>query len=142
MLAWALRYLAVAVVIGIGFAVLHGSLWMHPVSAPSAPQPSIADDARDATLASNAWQSVIEAGPQGHFVLEAVVDGVPVTFLLDTGASEIVLTLADARRLGFARRTSSSARPITPPTGTCKGRRCGCASCGSASSASTTSTPR
>jgi aspartyl protease family protein len=102
MLAWALRYLAVAVVVGIGFAVLRDSHWLPQVSAPSAPQPSIADDARDATAASNAWQSVVEAGRQGHFVLEAVVDGVPVTFLLDTGASEIVLTLADARRLGFS----------------------------------------
>ena len=37
----------------------------------------------------------------GHFVVEAVVDGVPVRFLVDTGASDVVLTLFDARRLGF-----------------------------------------
>jgi aspartyl protease family protein len=44
---------------------------------------------------------VVEAGSHGHFVIDAVVDGVPLTFLLDTGASEIVLTLDDARQLGF-----------------------------------------
>ncbi len=102
MLAWALRYLAVAVVVGIGFALLRGSDWLPRASAPPAPQPSIADHARDATATSDAWQYVVEAGPQGHFVLEAVVNGVPITFLLDTGASEIVLTMADARRLGFS----------------------------------------
>ena len=50
---------------------------------------------------SDAWEYVVEAGSHGHFVIEAVVDGVPLTFLLDTGASEIILTLADARRLGY-----------------------------------------
>ena len=30
-----------------------------------------------------------------------MVNGSPITFLVDTGASDIVLTLADARRLGF-----------------------------------------
>ena len=34
-------------------------------------------------------------------MLDAVVDGVPLTFLVDTGASDIVLTLDDARELGF-----------------------------------------
>ena len=102
MLAWALRYLAVAVLVGVGFATLRGSDWLERVSAPPASPPSIAGNAPDATAASEAWQYVVEAGPRGHFVLEAVVDGVPVTFLVDTGASAIVLTMADARRLGFS----------------------------------------
>ena len=37
----------------------------------------------------------------GHFIVEAAVDGVDLPFLLDTGASEVVLTPADAERLGF-----------------------------------------
>jgi clan AA aspartic protease (TIGR02281 family) len=44
---------------------------------------------------------VIEAGAGGHFVVEAVVNGAPVTFLVDTGASNVVLTMEDAERLGF-----------------------------------------
>jgi clan AA aspartic protease (TIGR02281 family) len=44
---------------------------------------------------------VIQAGSGGHFVLEATVNGVPVTFLVDTGASSVVLTMEDAERLGF-----------------------------------------
>lgn len=41
------------------------------------------------------------AGPGGHYTIEAMVDGVPILFLVDTGASEVVLTLEDARLLGF-----------------------------------------
>jgi clan AA aspartic protease (TIGR02281 family) len=44
---------------------------------------------------------VIEAGAGGHFLVEAVVNGAPIAFLVDTGASSVVLTMADAERLGF-----------------------------------------
>ena len=101
MLGWALRYLMVAVVVGIGFAVLRDSDWLERLSASPAPRASPASDGPGATPASDAWQYVVEAGPQGHFLIEAAINGVPVTFLVDTGASEIVLTIADARRLGF-----------------------------------------
>jgi aspartyl protease family protein len=46
-------------------------------------------------------EQIIDAGPHGHFLVEAVVNGVPVDFLVDTGASHVVLSLEDARRLGF-----------------------------------------
>ncbi|MBT5811953.1 MAG: TIGR02281 family clan AA aspartic protease [Rhodospirillaceae bacterium] len=41
------------------------------------------------------------AGGDGHFRLEALVNDAPVRFLLDTGASDIILDPADAVRLGF-----------------------------------------
>ncbi len=41
------------------------------------------------------------AGENGHFHVDAVVDGVSIRFLVDTGASDVVLSAADARRLGF-----------------------------------------
>lgn len=37
----------------------------------------------------------------GHFLVDATVDGVPVRFLVDTGASDVVLSPADAQRIGF-----------------------------------------
>lgn len=43
----------------------------------------------------------IRAGDHGHFVLEAMVDGVAVRFLVDTGASDVVLSPADASRIGI-----------------------------------------
>jgi aspartyl protease family protein len=41
------------------------------------------------------------AGPDGHFYVDAVVEGTPVRFLVDTGATLVVLSPADARRIGF-----------------------------------------
>jgi aspartyl protease family protein len=40
-------------------------------------------------------------GMDGHFHVDALVEGTTVRFLVDTGASEVVLTPADARRLGY-----------------------------------------
>ncbi|RKT34379.1 aspartyl protease family protein [Roseovarius halotolerans] len=39
--------------------------------------------------------------PDGHYYLTAEVNGTPVRFVVDTGASQIVLTLADARAAGI-----------------------------------------
>ena len=43
----------------------------------------------------------IVKSPDGHFWAEAVVDGERVRFLVDTGATAVALTVADAQRLGF-----------------------------------------
>ncbi len=41
------------------------------------------------------------ASADGHFHVRATVDGTPITFLVDSGASDVVLSLDDARRLGM-----------------------------------------
>src|SRR5262249_62380323 len=41
------------------------------------------------------------AGADGHFHVEALVNGSRLRLLVDTGASQVVLSPADARRLGF-----------------------------------------
>jgi len=106
MLGWALRYLAVAIVVGCGFALLQdqGSPWVDRATSARAAKPSIASGARRTTSADEAWDHVVEAGAHGHFVIDAVVNGVPISFLVDTGASDVVLNLDDAEALGFAPR--------------------------------------
>jgi aspartyl protease family protein len=42
-----------------------------------------------------------EAWPDGQFRIEATINGTPVMFVVDTGASDVVLTLRDAERLGY-----------------------------------------
>ena len=44
---------------------------------------------------------VVPAGPLGHFLIDADVNGVQVRFLVDTGASSVTLTEADAERIGI-----------------------------------------
>lgn len=43
----------------------------------------------------------VPRGPDGHFHLTLSLNGVPVDFLVDTGASDVVLTLRDAERVGL-----------------------------------------
>ncbi|MFD1882761.1 retropepsin-like aspartic protease family protein [Paracoccus pacificus] len=43
----------------------------------------------------------IPQGNDGHYRLTADLNGQPVTFIVDTGASTIVLSHADARRIGI-----------------------------------------
>ena len=52
-------------------------------------------------VATGAAEVAFRVGANGHFRVEAVVDGVPLAFLVDTGASDVVLSRADAGRLGF-----------------------------------------
>lgn len=53
-------------------------------------------------------QSLMESGQvvaerqfDGHFYLDLSLDGVPVHFVVDTGATDVVLSLADAQRVGI-----------------------------------------
>ncbi len=51
-------------------------------------------------VATSAHELVVTQEQDGGFYVMAQVNGEPVRFLIDTGASEIVLSPADARRLG------------------------------------------
>ena len=44
---------------------------------------------------------VVARGQDGHYHLTLTINGTPVDFIVDTGASTIVLSPADAARLGF-----------------------------------------
>ncbi|MEX2617370.1 MAG: TIGR02281 family clan AA aspartic protease [Alphaproteobacteria bacterium] len=44
---------------------------------------------------------LFRAGAGGHYQVEGRVNGVPVRFLVDTGASDVVLSPRDAARIGF-----------------------------------------
>jgi len=47
-------------------------------------------------------EAVLERQPDGHFYADATVDGMPVHFLVDTGASVVALTGDDAYALGVS----------------------------------------
>ncbi len=60
---------------------------------------------------------VFRVGDDGHFRVRAVVDGVALDFLVDTGASDVALTRADARRLGFDLDALAYIQPYTTANG-------------------------
>jgi len=57
-------------------------------------------------------QVILERNRAGHYVASGRINGKPVVFLVDTGATDVALPLAEARRLGLrlgARRMSRTA---------------------------------
>ena len=57
---------------------------------------------RSATAPSSDGQSVtLAADPRGHFVSQGSINGSPVRFLVDTGATTVALPAAEAQRLGI-----------------------------------------
>lgn len=107
-LGWALRSLATWIGAGIlvaAFVTQRGDFarWMASavpvdsshqlvVNAPPQPAPASQPD----------FESVrFPADRDGHFRVDAMVNGVPVRFLVDTGASIVVLNPADAQHIGL-----------------------------------------
>jgi len=51
--------------------------------------------------AASAQSATLTADPQGHFVVDGQINGGSVRFLVDTGATAVSLSSADANRLGI-----------------------------------------
>jgi aspartyl protease family protein len=87
-------------VIGAGLAI--GVLW--PARDPAALQIAVApkvDKAKVAEPERSPLDVILDRRPDGHFYADVMVNGQPVNFLIDTGATAIALTADDARSLGF-----------------------------------------
>lgn len=50
----------------------------------------------------NGTRIVLPAGSGGHFTTQGTINGRAVTFMLDTGATTVALSAADAERIGLA----------------------------------------
>jgi aspartyl protease family protein len=105
MIGWALRWVIVWCAVAFACAaVLKGGIRL-PLPSPARPDivAGIANPAAtgpDAAVAAvNTLVYPVDA--RGHVVLDAVVNGAPVRFLVDTGASLVTLTPADARAAGL-----------------------------------------
>jgi aspartyl protease family protein len=57
-------------------------------------------------------------GPDGHFHADARANGATIRFLVDTGASATVLTMADAKRAGIDTDALSFDLPVETANGT------------------------
>jgi aspartyl protease family protein len=56
---------------------------------------------RSAAPSSDRAQVTLAAGPGGHFIGEGAVNGTPIRFLVDTGATSIALPASFAQRAGL-----------------------------------------
>jgi aspartyl protease family protein len=57
------------------------------------------------------------ADRDGHYTTEARINGVPIPMLVDTGATMVMLSREDARRLGINPRPSDFTIPASTPNG-------------------------
>jgi aspartyl protease family protein len=65
---------------------------------------------------------VLSVGPGGHFLASGTINGKPVQFMVDTGATSVAMSQADAARIGLdlrnaQRGVSSTAGGIVPVLG-------------------------
>jgi aspartyl protease family protein len=86
---WAVIFLVV-----IGFFSFRQDAAMIGNRIMSELSPTQGDVRDDGTIA-------FSAGPDGHFRIQALVNGSRVTFMVDSGATDVVLAPDDARRIGI-----------------------------------------
>jgi aspartyl protease family protein len=63
---------------------------------------------------------VLKRNPDGHYFVPGVINGQPVTFMLDTGATQVALPAKMGKQLGL--RAIGPAIQITTANGTVEGR--------------------
>jgi aspartyl protease family protein len=102
MIGWALRqvviWVGLATLVLVAYGYRGDILGMIGRSGDdTAPVPAGHSVAREVASRS----MVIRAGEGGHFLVDANVDGATVRFLVDTGATRVVLSPEDAKRIGF-----------------------------------------
>ena len=102
MIGWALRWVLLGcglVLVGVGL-LDRGAALLPDIASPARREGQVAVAApRAATPPPNTI--VYTVNEQGHVVLDAAVNGAPVRMLVDTGASLVTLTPADARAAGI-----------------------------------------
>ena len=103
-----------AVVAAQGLTILAGG--RSAAAAIPLPQAAQLTPAREDVPAPASSAEVVKAA-DGHYWAQANVNGRWVRFLIDTGASTVALTAADARRLGFDISTLTYDRPVVTASG-------------------------
>ena len=92
-----------ALVVGalVGFALPGGKTpaTNDAVQHVATESPSVSSGSVD--RASLPFETILERAQDGHFYVNARVNGQPVKFLIDTGATGVALTPADAQRAGI-----------------------------------------
>lgn len=75
----------------------------------------------DAGIQASGGEILFRADSSGHYIVEALVDGVPVRFLVDTGASDVTLSPKDAARIGLDLDRLNFNRPYRTANGVVMG---------------------
>ena len=98
----------VAVLLAGCLLILGAMKWGSEQAAEPGAEPGLEQSQNTATApaqisrtTATGAEMVIPAGRNGHFLVTAEVEDVEILFLVDTGASQVILTVEDAERLGY-----------------------------------------
>lgn len=118
MLGWALRCLVLTVLAGGIFIGLQSGGMFETVLASRSSEPlPLTQNVSDG--GSGGWlEEVVMLGQSGHFITDVHINGTPVTFLIDTGASHTVLNQRDAERLRLSGGSLRYTVPFQSANGT------------------------
>ncbi len=122
MIGWALRQLTILGAVALMLYAVAG----YRIAHRSDPPPAAATAAAPAAPAAQAHSAAapnsltFRANKQGHVYLEAVVNGSPVRFVVDTGATLVVLTPADAAAAGIGSNDLTFRATMSTANGTAR----------------------
>ncbi len=105
MVGWAFRCLGLAILVGGVFVGLQEGGFLerilrengHPIQTPIYRTPQSEPQA-----SGSVREEIIAGGSNGHFITDVYINGEPIKFLVDTGATHIVLNSDDAGRIGLS----------------------------------------
>jgi aspartyl protease family protein len=101
MLLWAIKQLAIWGALAVVLYGVAANRFEGPDgSAPAATAPAVSTQPNHAATPNSL---VYRAAKNGHVQLDGIVNGSQVHFLVDTGATYVVLTMADAAAAGYSR---------------------------------------
>lgn len=87
--------IALACIIGLGLlTIFFGEVEEHRRNPNQEP---------DSRIGANMIEVALDQNRQGHYVVTGAINGIPAEFLLDTGATDVVIPEAIANQLGLAR---------------------------------------
>jgi aspartyl protease family protein len=110
--------LACAVLIVGGYAARYAD---RAVTAQSTPQAAAVEPAEQARQPASSGRSLmLDSDRQGHFRVEAKVDGRPIKFMVDTGASLVTLRESDAAEAGIRPMPSAYTATVSTANGKIK----------------------
>lgn len=92
------------------------------VPLPEAPAPVAEKPVRKAS-GLQLGDVLIAANAQGHFHIDAQIQGRSVSFMADTGATTVALRESEARRIGLPVMPADYTVPVETANGTVKGAR-------------------
>jgi aspartyl protease family protein len=118
MIGWAFRQLAIWGGLGLLFYAIAGDrLKLHQDATASATEASAATAAAAPPAGASPNSLVFHANKQGHVILEGVVNGTPIRFIVDTGATFVALTARDAEAAGITHGDMSSSVALSTANG-------------------------